>query len=62
MERIAWRQWDARTVFYVQFLPGEEGADWGYTTDVEKARPLSPYWQRRFRAYLARMGKVARFT
>lgn len=50
---IAWRfRADNRATEYVESLPGEGGVDWGYTNDVRKARTLSPYWQKRFRAYI----------
>jgi len=59
---IAWTQWDARTVFYVAQVPGEGGgADWGYVTDVKKARRLNRYWQRRFAANCRHCGHPARF-
>lgn len=38
--------------WYVRELPGQGGKDYGYVTDISKAVPMSPYWQRRFRAYV----------
>jgi hypothetical protein len=58
---IAWTQWDARTIYYVAQVPGEDGADWGYVTDPKKAKRLSRYWQRRFAASCRRCGHPARF-
>ena len=50
---IGWRyRADLRKTFYVESLPGEGGVDWGYTEDATKARELTVYWQRRFRAYI----------
>lgn len=61
-----------RPIFYVSQTPGEDGPGWGYTTkregvelyDYEKgihraydaAKPLSPYWQRRFRVNCEQTG------
>ncbi len=66
-----------RRPFYVSALPGQNGADWGYTltpegtrfwqadggpdgrgawVQLDKALPLSPYWQRRFRCDCERTG------
>ena len=58
---VAWRKWDWLRTYYVEALPGQGGADWGYTTDPAKALPLSFYWQRRFNADCNRVGAVARF-
>ena len=56
---------------YVSATPDKQGKDWGYTNartgkrvlvwpngwqTVDAALPLSPYWQRRFRADCARVG------
>lgn len=71
--RLAWRYWSkARPVFYVSQLPGREGADYGYTDRIQgtqrgsetldAAIPLSPYWQKRFRADCARARTIARFS
>ena len=46
---------------YVEAVPGEGGADWGYTGSASRAKPLSPYWQRRFRADMERVNARARF-
>lgn len=68
--RIAWRYWSkARPMFYVSQLP-TGGSDWGYTDKPEgagpdkldKAIPLSPYWQKRFAADCRRAGTEARFV
>jgi hypothetical protein len=70
--RLAWRYWSkAKPRFYVAQLPGRNGADWGYTDKIQgkqwgsetldAAIPLSPYWQRRFRADCERVGATARF-
>jgi hypothetical protein len=61
-----------RAPLYVSQLPGEMGKDWGYTTKPEgvlrydaqidamraldAAKPLSVYWQRRFRRDCERVG------
>lgn len=37
-------------------LPGQGGADWGWTDKPSEAMALSPYWQRRFRADMRRCG------
>lgn len=59
--KIASRYWSkACPVFYVSEKIGKIG-DWGYTTDVKKALPLSPYWQRRFNADCDRVGVAAKF-
>lgn len=62
-DKIAYRQWNERTIFYVASLPGhpEPKSDWGYVTKAEQAMPLSPYWQRRFAADCRRVGAIARF-
>lgn len=63
---IASRTWLPHLpVWYVQFVPGEcpfgtAAADWGWTDDPAKAKPLSPYWSRRFAADMRRTG--GRFT
>lgn len=46
---------------YVRELPGDGGVDWGYVTEAAKAKPLSKYWARRFRADCLRCGRVAYF-
>lgn len=38
----------ASAFFYVSDLPGNGGADWGWTPDRKKALALTPHWQRRF--------------
>lgn len=47
---IAWEisPWGTRK--YVGSVQGDGGKDWGWTHEIAKARPLSKYWQRRFRA------------
>jgi hypothetical protein len=51
--------------WYVADLPGHNGdkpiksgngkrSDWGWTTDRKQALSLSPYWQRRFMAFVKR--------
>jgi len=35
---------------YVGQVQGDGGKDWGWTSDVDKALPLSPYWQHRYLA------------
>jgi hypothetical protein len=61
-----------RRALYVSALPGENGADWGYTPDregtpnplahydgparLDVAKPLNRYWQRRFAADCRRVG------
>ncbi len=42
-----------RQQWFVRELPSN-GADYGYVTDYDKAVAMSPYWQRRFRAYVRR--------
>jgi hypothetical protein len=49
-----------RGVWYVTELPGQGGKDWGYG-NASRAIPLSPYWQRRFAADMARVGSRASF-
>jgi hypothetical protein len=43
---------------YVRETP-TGGSDWGYVDRRADAAPLSPYWQRRFRADMIRVGSVA---
>lgn len=65
MPVFAYRYTHDNRVLYVSALPGEGGADWGYTTRFEgvngmdKAKPLSPYWWRRFAADMRKCGNVA---
>jgi hypothetical protein len=47
--------------WYVAQVPGEGGVDWGYTTDIAKARGLNKYWQRRFAADARHVGHKAYF-
>jgi hypothetical protein len=49
------RQWKPGLVFYVRELPGDGGADYGYTEEPGKAVPISAYWMRRFRADMNRV-------
>lgn len=65
-ERIGYRFDLGRgEAWYVQTLPekqpGGNYSDFGYTDKLEKALPLSPYWQRRFRKELERCGRTPRF-
>jgi hypothetical protein len=62
-DAIAWRDDPRRkgTVLYVDSVPGDGGADWGYSSNSQNAKVLSPYWQRRFRADMERVGASARF-
>lgn len=46
---------------YVREIPGEGGKDWGYVDARELARPLSPYWQARFRNDQQFCGRNAHF-
>lgn len=46
--------------WYVSHLPGEGGVDWGWDDRPSHAKPLSPYWQRRFCADMAYVGTRAR--
>lgn len=60
---IAGRVWNKakpHEIYYVQFVPGDGGADWGYTTDRKKALPLNKYFMRRFVADCRYVGDVAR--
>lgn len=59
-----------RAPWYVADLPGcnrdvrepqNPRSDWGYTEDIAKALPLSPYWQRRFAADSRRCNRIAQF-
>lgn len=60
--KIAYRYWSkAVPIFYVAQVPGEAGADWGYVTEAAKAKPLNPYWQRRFAADCRAVGVTAQF-
>lgn len=58
---IASRSWSKQVpVFYVANTKPRKG-DWGYTTDVNMAIQLSPYWCKRFAADCRAVGEVARF-
>lgn len=57
---LASRDWSNKVIFWVSHLPGQEGKDWGYTTDSTKALPLSLYWAKRFNSYCKRLGVTAR--
>ena len=59
---IASRQWNARTLFYVAQVPGDMGADWGYTTERAKALPLNRHFAKLFAADCRAVGSVARLT
>jgi hypothetical protein len=56
--KIAMRLWSQKPyiIYYVSETPGDDGADWGYTQEVAKAKQLSVYWQRRFLADMRRVG------
>ena len=51
---LAYKFASDNSVLYVSALPGEGGADWGFTTNpkghngLDKAKPLSRYWWQRF--------------
>jgi hypothetical protein len=61
MNAIAWRFWNkAKPILYVQDVKGRKG-DWGYTTDVNKALPLTPTQQIRFAADCRAVGETAKF-
>lgn len=58
---IASRYWSKQyPAFYVANTKPRRG-DWGYTTDVNKAIHLSPYWCDRFAADCRAVGVVAQF-
>lgn len=46
-------------LYYVSHFPGEGGKDWGYDKNPSKAKRASPYWVKRFRADMQRVGKSA---
>lgn len=49
-------------VWYVAQVPGDGGVDWGYeVNEPDKAVPLSPYWQRRFRKDCEFLNRTACF-
>jgi hypothetical protein len=52
------RAWQPGLTFYVRERPGEGGADWGYTDEPAKARPITRYWARRFAKDMERVGAV----
>ena len=62
---IAYRLAQDGSPLYVSALPGEGGADWGFTSRAEgrngfdKAKPLTAYWWKRFAADMRRCGSVA---
>lgn len=47
-------------VMYVSEVPGDGGVDWGYVGNVDKAKPMSPYWRRRFFCDMRRVGVEAK--
>ena len=58
-----WRQGVCAPItFWVQFRPGDEGKDWGYTENPSAALPLSPYWCRRFASYCRHVNARAKFV
>lgn len=59
---IGQRQYSKNKVFYVSELPGQGGADWGYTDRPNQAIELSKYWQRRFVADMRRVGSPVQIT
>jgi hypothetical protein len=62
MKAIAYRYWSQSCpVFYVANVKGRIG-DWGYTTDVSKALPLSLAQQARFSADCRAAGVTAQFV
>jgi hypothetical protein len=59
--KIASRPWSQTIpVFYVESVKGRVG-DWGYTTDYQKAIPLTDRQQARFASDCRHVGVVARF-
>lgn len=65
-QRIAYRtDFKPGVAWYVCSVPEKQPSgrycDWGYTDNVEKALPLSPYWQRRFRKDTERVGHKPHF-
>lgn len=58
---IAYRYWSKNSpVLYVSDLKGKKG-DWGYTDRLDRAIPLSDYWQKRFSADCREVGVTAQF-
>ena len=49
-------------IMWVANLPCRGGVDWGYTQDPKQALLISPYWQRRFKADMYRVGSDAMFV
>ena len=49
-------------IMWVANLPGHGGVDWGYTQDPKQAMLISPYWQRRFKTDMYRVGSDAIFV
>lgn len=62
MKTIAIRNRSKLPPLYVEFIKGDGGADWGYTTDSANAINLTPYWQRRFAADCRYVGADCRFV
>ena len=61
MNAIAYRPWNkAIPVFYVANVKGRKG-DWGYTTNVRDALPLTPAQQARFASDCRAVGVSAQF-
>lgn len=50
-----------RKTWYIAQRPGDGGADWGWVDSAKDAAPMTPYWQRRFRADQERAGRMAVF-
>ena len=62
MKTIACRFWSkASPRFYVAQVKGDGGKDWGYTTKINDAIGLSPYWQRRFKNDCEHCNSTAQF-
>lgn len=53
---VAWSVNPWGKTLYIGNLPGDGGVDWGWTEKRSEAKPLTPYWQRRFKADRRRCG------
>jgi len=61
MKAIAHRFWSKTCpIFYVESIKEKTG-DWGYTTDVTKALPLTPKQQKRFTKDCLIAGEIPTF-
>lgn len=47
---VAWEVRPWGLTLYVGLVQGDGGKDWGWTHSRAEAKPLTPYWQRRYRA------------